>query len=355
MAKVYNGASDFVLFPREQSFFEVFDPQVGDQFGNMQYNLSGNSEMQQDRDFSGRVSTSYEFYPPPSAYSSGASAYLEARNVPFEPQRSGSSLQRRTPSGPSSPTASPIFENPSSSLSSTSGASAQSTASSADGSPYAIPTHSLPYPGKWEPLGLGIGPEIVNTEAFSHHPFQSTNFENDLMLDNGRFAHCVGEYGKNFLSSISTSRLVISSMPSASASQLHLPTLSPSQLTVDTKSVPTDVTIDSILQEAHDQIQKPSHLISPASSTSATTSPTVISNINHEASLIEQRESFKSPVSPASANILYQSPNPRHPYSRLQPPRASKTHSQFHNTQNSFFCQSSGRFVAPLELSCWFS
>ena len=354
MAKVYSGASDFVLFPREQPFFDAFDPQLGD-FGNMQYNSSGAGNMQQDREFSGHAGASYESYPPFAAYSSAPPGCFVARNAPFEAAKSGQSLQRHNPSGPPSPSTSQTFENPSSNMSSASGASAQSTASSADGSPYANPTHSLPYQEKWEPLGLGLGPEIVNAEAFNHNSFQSTTFDNEFMLEDSKFAHCVGEYEKHFSPSFPTSHSVTSSMSSGSASQSHLPALCSSPLALDTKLNQRDVTIDSILEEANNRIQNPQHLISPVSPASATTSPTIVPSKHHKASPVGRRQSFKSPVIPASANSPQQSPNRLHPYGRPAPPPTSPSQVQFHNTQNSFFCQSSGRFVAPLESSCWFA
>ena len=349
MAKVlYNGASDFVLFPREQPFFDAFDPQLGD-FCNMQYN------MQQDREFSGHASASYESYPQFAAYSSASPAYFGARNAPFEAPKSGQPLQHHNPSGPPSPSTSQTFENPPSNMSSASGASAQSTASSADGSPYANPTHSLPYQEKWGPLGLGLGPEIVNTDACVHNCFQPTSFDNEFVLEESKFAHCVGEYEKNFSSSFPTSHSVSSSMSSGSASQSHLPAFCSSPSALETKFNPRDVTIDSILEEANSRIQNPKQLISPVSSASATTSPTIIPSKHHNASPVGRRQSFKSPVIPASASSPQQSPNRLNSYGRPAPTPTSPSQVQFHNNQNSFFCQSSGRFVAPLESSCWFA
>ncbi|KAK3174405.1 hypothetical protein OEA41_001651 [Lepraria neglecta] len=293
MAKVYNGPRDFVLFPREESFFDTFDPQLGEHFNTMQYNPSAASNMQQARDFSGHASAFYESYPQVCASSSASSAYFGAHNVPFEAHKGslGQSLQRHKPSGSPSPSASQTFDNPSSSLSSASGASAQSTASSADGSPYANPQHNLPYQEKWEPLGLGIGPEIVSGENF--------NFDSDLILDDGKFAHCVGEYPKNFLPSFLTSHSIASSMSSGSASQSVFPALSSLPLALDTKTVSRDVTIDSILKEANTTIQDPTRLVSPVSTASTMASPTALKH--HSISPVETKNSFKSPVTPASA------------------------------------------------------
>ena len=319
----------------------------------MQYNGAGN--MQQDRDFSGHASASYESYPQLAAYSSASSAYFGARNDPFEAAKAGPSIHRHNPSGPPSPSPSQIFENPSSNMSTASGASGQSTASSADGSPYANPQHSLPYQEKWEPLGLGLGPEIVNTEVYNPTSFQGTSFDNEFMLDDSKFPHCVGEYEKNFSPSFPTSHSVTSSMSAASALQSHLPALCSLPLAMDAKPKQRNVTIDSILEEANSRIRNPKNLISPVSSASVTTSPTIGPSKQSNASPVGRRKSFKSPVIPASANSPQHSPRQLHSYGRPARPPTSPSQVQFHNTQNSFFCQSSGRFVAPLESSCWFS
>lgn len=347
----------------------------------MQYNSSGAGNMQQDRQFSGHANTSYDSYPQFAAYSSAPPAYFGARNTPFEAPKSGQSLQRHNPSGPPSPSTSQTFENHSSNMSSASGVSAQSTASSADGSPYANPQHSLPYQEKWEPLGLGLGPEIVNTEVINNNCFQSTSFDNEFLLDDGKFAHCVGEYEKNFPPSFPTSHSVSSSMSSGSASQSHLPALCSSPLALDTKPKQRDVTIDTILEEANNRIQKPKHLvspvsfaswsssprswycqvakdehiISPVSSASATRSPTIVPSQHRSATPVGRRHSSKSPVIPGFTNTPQQSPTRLHVSGRPAPTPTSPSQVQFHNTQNSFFCQSSGRFVAPLESSCWFA
>ena len=377
MAKVYNGASDFVLFPREQPFFDAFEPQLGD-YSNLQYNSSGVGNMQQDREFHGHAGAPYESYSQ-FAYSSVAPGCFAAHNAPFAAPKSGQSLQRHNPSGPPSPSTSHTFENASSNMSSASGASGQSTASSADGSPYANPQHSLPYQEKWEPLGLGLGPEIVNTEVINNTCYQSTNFDTEFLLDDSKFAHCVGEYEKNFSQSFPTSHSVSSSMSSGSALQSHLPALCSSPLVLDTKLDQRDVTIDSILEEANNQIQNPTHLaspvsfsfgpstprfhysrivkdehpISPVSSASATTSPTIVPGKHRSATPVGRRQSFKSPVFSGCTYGPQQSPSQLH---LSGPPAQTPTSpSQKPNTQNSFFCQSSGRFVAPLESSCWFS
>ena len=376
MAKVYNGASDFVLFPREESFYDTFEPQLGEHYNPLQYDPSIVSNMQQAREFSGHVNASYESYPQVSAYSTASSAYFGAHNAPFEAHKGsfGHLLQRHTPSGSPSPPGSQTFDNPSSSLSSASGASAQSTASSADGSPYANPQHNLPYQGKWEPFGLGIGPEIVSGENF--------NFVSDLLLDDGKFAPCVGEYSNSFSPSISMSRSIASSLSSGSVSQ----NVFPLSLALDTKSASTDVTIDSILREANTRTQDPTNLISPVSTASTVASPTALKY--HSVSPTERKSLFKSPVTPASAvsrlppcgasprcpsdrvpvrhtlvstdgkrvpNSPQRSPNQFHPYVRPSPPPTSPSQTQFHKAQDPLFGQSSGRFVAPLESSCWFS
>lgn len=390
MAKVYHGASDFVLFPRDQSYLDTFDPRLGDDFSGMQYIPNTASDMHRHREYSGQANSSYESYPPISAYS--ASNYFAAPNMPFEAHKGivGQSLSRHPSSGSPSPSVSQTFDHPPSTLSSASGASAQSTASSADGSPYANATHSLPYQEKWpEPLhGLGIAPEIANGEGFNNDPFPPTNFDNDLMLEGSKFANYVGEYHKNFSPSFPSSRSMGPSLSSSSPSQNCVPAFSSPPLALDTTSGNRDVTIDSILEEANNRIPYPTHLVSPASAPSTTVSPTSLTEIHRNVSPSEQKRSFRSPKTPASAvsrcpsrdrdcsphgsgeHVSQQPLNAPLDHTRAQssPQTSPKRFSSFsHSTppadgqahyekfQNPFFGQSSGRFVAPLESSCWFS
>lgn len=392
MAKVYSSVNDFVLFPRDQPYMATLDPRL-DNFNNMHYQPNSVSNMHRHGDFSGEASTSYESYPPVSAYSSAPSAYFEAPNMPYESQKGnmGRPLRRQTPSGSPSPSISQAFDHPPSTLSSASGASAQSTASSADGSPYASAAHILPYEDKWPgPLhGLGIAPGIVSSESFSQDSFPPANFENDLMLENSKFPHYVGECGENFPLSSALSQSCASLVSSGLASQSFVPAFPSWPLALDTTTGTRDATIDSILQEANSKMQKPVQLISPVSAASAAASPASFTSKHQTTSSTQRKSSFRSPLTPASAASRFpsratsplgsgdhvflghpvnplddgkesrspqQSPERCHSYNRsITPPPISQHQFRYDQSQSPFFGQSSGRFVAPLESSCRFS
>ena len=380
MAKVYSSVSDFVLFPRDQSYMATLDPRLGDNFDNMQYSPNTVGNMHRHGNFSGQPSTSYESYPPVSAYSSGPSAYFGAQNMPYETQKGnmGRPLRRQTPSGSLSPSISQAFDHPPSSLSSASGASAQSTTSSIDGSPYASATHVLPYEDKWSgPLhGLGIAPGIVSSESFAQDSFPPANFESDLMLEDSKFPNYVGECDKDFSSSVTLSQPLVSPVFSRLAPQKSVSAFPPRPLALETTTACKGVTIDSILKEANSKIQRPLQLVSPISTASVAASPS------------QRESSFRAPLTPSptvsrspsrafspqgSGNNLFlgnpinplddvralgssqHSPERYHPCDQSLSSPISQHQAHYNQNQSPFFSQSSGRFVAPLESSCRFS
>ena len=389
MAKVYSSFSDFVPFPRDQPYMGTLDPRL-DNFNNLQYHLNAASNMHRQGDFSGQSNTSYESYPPVSAYSSAPSAYFGAQNVPYETQKGnmGRPLQRQTPSGSPSPSISQTFDHPPSTLSSASGASAQSTAS--EGSPDASATHGLPYEHKWSgPLhGLGIAPGIVSSESFSQDSFPPANFENDLMLEDSKFPNYVGECGENLYVSFPLSQSFASSVFSRLASQSLESASSSRPLALDTTTGTKDVTIESILEEANSKLQKPVQLVSPVPAASAAASPTSFTSKHQTTSPSRRKGSFRSPLTIASAvphlpsrassphgpgdhcflghpmiplddvrapRSPHQSPPEHcHAYNRSIQPSVSQHRACYGQSQSPFFSQSSGRFVALLESSCWF-
>ena len=392
MAKVYSTINDFVLFPRDQPFMGPLDPRLGENFDSMHYQPNALGNMHPHGDFSGQASTSYEPYTPVSAYSFAPSAYFGAQNVLYETQKGnpGRSMLRQTSSGSPSPSNSQAFDHPPSTLSSASGPSAQSTASSNNGSPYASATHALPNEDKWPgPLhGLGIAPGIVSSEGFSQESFPPANFETELTLEDSKFASFVGECGRGFSSSFPLSQSsTLSSFP-GSASQNFAPASSSRRLVLDTATVAKDITIDSILEEANSKIQMPQRSLSPVSAASAAVSPTSLNNRHQTASPNEEKSSFKSPLTPVSAASRYSSratsPHgsgdrdiPGSPVIPLDTARASRSQQQssghfnpcyqstspllsphqalYRRFQSPLYGQSSGRFVVPLELSCRFS
>lgn len=352
----------------------------------MPYSPNFVSDMQRHQGFLGRASAPYESYPPVSAYSS---AYFAAPNALFDAhnQTVAQSMRRHPSSGSPSPSISQTFDHPPSTTSSASGASAHSTASSADGSPYANAIHSLPYQEKWpEPLrGLGIAPDIVTGTNFNNDPFPPSSFDHEVMPGVDKFVNYVGEYEKNFPQSFPTSCPMASLFSSASPSQDFVPAFTLPTLALDIKTGPRDVTIDSILDEANSKIENATHLVSPLSAASTAASPTSCTDKFQNTSPIESRPSFRPPRTPASATFRFPSraASPHHsddpnfqklpsdrakgrggpqlfsgrcnPHSRPTTLPSSHGHSIYEKNQNQFFDQSSGRFVAPLESSCWFS
>ncbi|KAI4129080.1 MAG: hypothetical protein LQ338_002430 [Usnochroma carphineum] len=98
--------------------------------------------------------------------------------------------KRYTPSGSASPSVPQSLDHPPSSLSSASGASGQSTASSTVGSPYSLANHSLPSHDAWSELnqGLGIAPDIIHNEGFSQDAFSNGSLEGELCYQDGKFS-----------------------------------------------------------------------------------------------------------------------------------------------------------------------
>lgn len=385
MAKVYNGVSDFLCFPRDQSYSATLQSREDDGLEEMQNNQLPPGNMLRHRIFAGNTSTPFDSYHPAPAFSSGPSTYFGTQDMRYERRKGniGPSLRRHTPSGSPSPSISHAFDHPPSNLSSTSGASAQSTASSADGSPYALAT-------QWpDPLhGLGIAPGTANGEAFSHDSFPPADSENDLRSEDSNFAHYVGEYQETVSPSFSTCQSIASSVSPISASQNSVLAFPSPPLALDTTVNTTmytrHITIDSILDEANSKTQKRMQLVSPVSAAS----PRLFLNKHQMISYVEQTSSFKSPITPASAvsrfssrAISSHSPSDhvclRHSsastddakaaegsqcsasrprlYSRPASPCFCQVQSHYGQSQNLFFGQSSGRFVALLESSCWFS
>ena len=388
MAKVYSSVSDSILFPRDQSYMGTLDPRLGDSFDNMHYQPNAVGNMLRLGEFSDQASTSYESHPPVSAYSTAPSAYFGAQNVPYETQKGniGRPIRRQTPSGSPSPSISQAFDH-SSTFSSASGASAQSAASSTDGSPYARATHVLPYEDKWSGHlhGLGIAPGIVSSESISHESFPPANFENDLMLEDSKFPNYVGECEKNFFPSIPSGEPFASSISSGLAPQDIVHAFGSRQLALETTTKTNNTTMDAIIEEANSEVQTALHLISPISAVSPVASPTIVTSGHQASSPVPRESSFRASSTPSSAAsrlpsraasphsseghifpghsiiCLHDVRAPRGPHQSPERCHAQSSRPISHHQtlygqfQSPFFSQSSGRFVAPLESSCRFS
>lgn len=399
MALVHDCHSDFVLFPRDHPYLDMLDSRQDEPFENIVHYTTA-SDMHHH--FSDLASTTYDAFPSTSAFSSVASNYYGGSggslNFVVDGSKENERLNQRqfTPSGSPSPSISQSFDHPPSILSSTSGASAQSTASSAAGSPYSHDINQVPSQEHWTEShqGLGIAPGNAHNDGFGSDLYPLTEINNDLVFSEDKFPNnFVGESRKIFSSSISTSStasLVPVPVLSCASSQTFVPAFCSSSLILDTSVTARDVTIDTILKEVNSMIDTPATaLTSPASTSSIETSPQYFRSTrraSHSSPLVQS--SFKSPTTPASAMSPFTSrstpppsarsqasrrnslapcsdlkahPSPTtpshrvHPYGRPSPPSSSQAHFHTHQSQSPFFGQSSGRFIAPLESSCWFS
>lgn len=380
MALVHDSTGDFLLFPRDQSYMDMLDLRLDDGFDGLHYGSASDGQHQR-LDLAG---TTYGSYQPSSGFSTSTSNFYSPPNFVFDEPKESEKVGRYTPSGTPSPSVSQSFDHPPSILSSASGTS------SAVGSPYSHATSNIPGQEHWAETqrGLGIDPGIVRTEGFGHDIYPLHPVENDLDFNNDKFPNSfVGESTKVLSSSASASS-ISSSVSSSSASQNFIPALSALPLVLDTSMVTRNVTIDTILNEVKSKIDTPTHLISPASARGMKISPASPHGGYSLHSPLQMNGSFKSPKTPASAMSPFtpratpptgawqhdfrrhpmtacgdsktpQSPSPSldrfHPYGRRTPPSYSQA--QFHKLQpqSPFFSQSSGRFIAPLESSCWFS
>lgn len=370
MALVHDYSTDFVLFPREQTYLEFSDSRRDELFG--QY-ISADMA-QQFPDF---TNTSYDSFAPISTYAPAASFYAPQLVLNGHDESIKQVSHRYTPQGSPSTSTS----QPPSTLSSASGASARSTASSAVGSPYSHATHSLNGHEQWSEStqGLGLAPTILQNEgSFSHDSFVVPSLEHALFYDDDKFSGSfVGESQKVPSSSIATSRDISSALPavsSCSASQTFVPAFSSSPSAVAPSAGTYDVTIDTILEEVNSTISTPTPMASPGMPPSSQPSSPVF---QRRMLAFDTDTTFKSPTTPASAMSPF-APRAASPFSMRgydprqhqtalpAPPQRSATydrpiasrvssgHTHGGQSQTPFFSHSSGRFVPPLESSCWF-
>ena len=387
MALVHDSFSDFVLFPRNpSSYLDMLDGRGESGYDGLHSNGPTTSNMHQH--FSDLAATTYDPYPPGLAYSSESPPYYSAPQFALDaPKVDAKQPARRwTPSGSPSPSVSQSYDHPPSAVSSVSGASGHSTASSVVGSPYSHPTQSLPGLEPWADshLGLGIAAGAFHGDRFGHDIFPSTNIDNDLIFEDGKYpSSFVGKSGNISPSSISTSHVKFSAI----SSPKFVFAFRAPQLALDTSIAAREDTIDTILEQVNSSLDATSQQASPASAISKA-SPIAFRTTYPTDSTQHAAGSFKPPTTPASAMSSFapsgfsppasRQPNTRrystttysemnvprsppafsnrfHPYGRSTPPLLSQN--QFHNSpsQPPFFSQSSGRYIAPLESSCRFS
>ena len=341
MALVHESVGDFVLFPRDQGYCDsVFTPIRGD-FAGLDCDHGNTIAMQQPYSHPGMAS----FHDSTSiaAYASGQSHYYNAPEFALDARKDHNrSYQRRnTPSGSASPSLPQSLEHPPSAISSTSGASGQSTASSAVGSPYSLATHSLPGQETWGDLnqGLGIAPDVIHNDGFPQDSFPSASLENELYFQGGKFPDSfVGEFGK--FSPLSSFRYL------PSTQDLHAPKhVSPSPCSVALQAsrvgiAPSVMPIDS----------SPSVLQFPCLTVQAGLNETPRDLSSSTDTVSPSKELFRQPAKPASANFPVSDQ-----LAPVQQHATSPTQDHHHQAQNFISSCSNGNFVAPLSSSCRFS
>ena len=348
MALVHDHIGQFAPFPRDRDFSSDLLSQSAAPRLNT-FHPSSTTEMDYNTQLASLPRTAYDLYPASTSYAN-PSAYYAAHKNSVSALKVGdeSFIPRPTPSAsPSS--MSQTFDQPLSALSSTSGASAQSAASSVGGSPYARPTQQMPFQDKWsDPLqGLGISSGIGNSDFTGYDPSRQD---------------FVGEY-QDSLSSLPSAGPSPSSISLAPTSQeFSLNTVCLSETSEDSQSAATS--IDAIVPDMRWISTDDTNLVSASASNPDAASRLALSSTTQNMHSIEEDralalhcvKSASTTPQPLSISQIHSNSSPvdsRMSHIGLSPLSTSPTSLRKH--QDPFFCQSSGRFVAPLHSSCWFS
>ena len=179
--EVLHAFNDFVLFPHRD-----------DVYGNLQESFPGSSLGQL------RYPTTPNFpqdFPTMPSYYGSEPAVSSTDFSLYEPSTGSMSTSGAQSTSPS---VSQSNDQTSSNFSHTSGASAQSTASSAVGSPYSQPNHSTPTgQDQWIEAGLGIAGGLAPAEFFPSAPYHMPTSEPDSVTFDERYAGSyVGELSR---------------------------------------------------------------------------------------------------------------------------------------------------------------
>lgn len=381
MAMVHGRPSDFVLLAKDQSYVDMLDPSTDENFGLLPYNMGPDLQ----NPFPDFPTNAYDLYPSNSTFSAHTPiCYNPADSVPVKSKEISNPGPRQMPAlSTPSPSVSQSLDHPPSIISSTSGASARSTTSSIDGSPYSHATSNVPAQEHWvdSQQGLGIVAGMVHNENYGHDIYSLNHLEHELVLSGDKLSNnYVGEL-ERFPSSVSNS---------GSISQFSLPPTPMVPLVLDTTVGTRDITLDGILNEANEKIDKSTHSSSSARA-GLNPAPSCHQLAAQVPSPSPSNGSFKSPTTPASAYSplspattspssarqhrlrkysLVDGYDPRMPGVHRkalansyrwspydQPATSLKSPGHFYRdpVRSPFFGQSSGRFIAPLESSCWFS
>ena len=369
MAEVQNRLGDFVLYPQQESL-DISDSRCHEIFQDFHLSMAANYQ-----EFSNVTSSGYEPYQAQPEYNSGDLVYYDSPQLVIDGPK-----EAFRPASASPSSVSHSLEHAPSNLSHTSGASAQSTASSAVGSPFSHTTQSIPVgQDQWldSSHGLGIATGL-SLDSFPPGSYHLSSAQTEHLAYHEKYpGSFVGEFHQIPLSFTAPSPLVSSpvSCSSSTSQSIASPVCSP--LVAFDTSAGVRNTIDTILEEANSRIQRPSQCISsPQRSTANPQNPNLYSSSR------QYEPAFKPPTRAASvlhANTLRaaspltryrlengpglqrvlgttnSSRSPEQPKSRLVSPTSPNYSCGSRYLHDPFFTQSSGRFVAPLGSSCWFS
>ena len=384
---VHSSLADFPLFDDEQSFFSMTGDRQDGAFNHFIHTNDPNFPQNYID-----MNSMYHHQAQATPYNDTSSQYYHASNLVVNAPKGSvrNSAPQYTPSASPSTSMSHSGDQPSSVLSTASKASIQSNTSSAVGSPYTQGAHVLTGQEQWTKTtsGLGFehdfGPSEGYTEIF---PFNSsTESEASIYPTDRNFGACVGE-SQQVSSSISSSSVPVLS-PSLSASPRYssVYTASPSpSLALENSMEPRNTSIGTIMEEYVERNNQP-YFAHPATleSQPAELFPSLPHDPREEKILEDKDLNFRQPDAPASATSptvrrrispfgarkvperAHSRPGPdrptirkrssnHHPYERRAAPTVSEGPGPKTFYPAPFFNQSSGRFVAPLESTCWFS
>ena len=378
MALVDYTRNDFSLF-RDSSIFDMPDEQQDGTYTHFHYSM--------DNGFPVDLNNAFMSFRPPMPYNNIISYQDTPQLIVDAPNDPVKQIQQRyTPSASPSMSLAQSLDHTHTTLS-TSCPSIKSTASSTVSSPYSHATHSIPSQDQWmDANALGIANGFKTEDSYSHDSYSIPRMEGDqLLFENNHFPdNFVGESRAISSTVVANSPKAPLPMSSASNSQaLPCSTISSSHLPTGSTARDRNITIDTILEDVNGRNSGALSMISPVSAPSSVKQITATTQRARSVGALDHCSSnFKSPSTPASVMSPFASRSstpfisrrqssviPEHSEVKNGPSDSLRTqqHPQPNPAPSSpdhynrpyfptpFFTQSSGRFVAPLESSCWFS
>jgi hypothetical protein len=222
-------------------------------------------------------------------------------------------------------------------------ASGPSASSSTMGSPHSIHGHLVPGPE----FGLGLTPNIVNYNDFGHdYNFQTSGMEEFTFEFNPVKSNPNGFVGECNTVSPSTPR----QPGSISSSSESLSSFSTFVTSPNAMNAPTHMRSDSAARSMSSPVT-PASAVGIDSPERCFKSPSVSTLSTSPSSSRRPSQALNAPFYTSAGRP--QDPRPS-PSSMVSQPFASEQSPLYPSYQSSFFSQSSGNFVPPLESSCRF-